>query len=288
MESKKRALVIGVSEYEKLEQLSFCKNDGDSIYEVLYSVGYHIPNKKKLVGNVNWERMRKAIIDFFDDSSISPDDTLIFYYSGHGVPDTDGDVYLATSEIEPASPYRSGFSFSELTKMAHRTIATRVVLILDCCYSGSLKISKGHDDNAARLGLAYVDNQFNTISGEGICLLSSSQASQEAFVLVEEDQSLYTYYLLRGLSGKDGEVLDKRGNITVDTLSKYVYDKIMSLPLEKRPKQKPLRKIESSGDIILVDRVHFQNIKKATKSLSQRYSEPQNVVSHQETIKKFP
>ena len=237
--------------------MSFCKNDADSIYEVLYSVRYHIPNEKKLVGNVNWDRMRKAIIDFFDDSSISPDDTLIFYYSGHGVPDTDGDVYLATSEIEPASPYRSGFSFGELTKMAHRTIATRVVLILDCCYGGSLKISKGHEDNAARLGLAYVDNQFNTLSGEGICLLASSQASQEAFALVEKDHSLYTYYLLRGLSGKDRGVLDKHGNITVDTLSKYVYDKIMSLPFEKRPKQKPLRKIESSGDIILIDKACF-------------------------------
>ena len=77
--------------------------------------------------------MRKAIIDFFVDSSISPEDILIFYYSGHGIPDIDGDVYMSTSEIDPDAPYRYGFSFSELTKMAQRTIATTVILILDCC-----------------------------------------------------------------------------------------------------------------------------------------------------------
>jgi uncharacterized caspase-like protein len=134
------------------------------------------------------------------------------------------------------------------------------VLILDCCYSGSLRISKGHEDNPARLGSAYVDNKFKNIRGEGICLLSSSQAYKEAFVLAEKDHSLYTYYLLRGLSGKDQEAFDHHGNITVDTISKYVCNKIMSLPT--RMKQTPLRKIESSGDIILIARDYFQPIKR--------------------------
>ena len=82
--------------------------------EALSWGGYEISESNKLVGNINFATMRKAIMDFFDDSSISPEDILIFYYSGHGIPDVDGDVYLATSEIEPAFPYRNGFSFGEL------------------------------------------------------------------------------------------------------------------------------------------------------------------------------
>ncbi len=124
----KRALVIGVSDYLKLEQLRFCQHDGNSMYQVLRSVGYAIPHTNKLVGNISWERMRKAIIDFFDDPAISLDDTLIFYYSGHGVPDIQGDVYLGTSEIDPASPYRGGFALSELTKVVQMTLASKVIL----------------------------------------------------------------------------------------------------------------------------------------------------------------
>ena len=122
---KQRALIIGVSDYEKLEQLSYCRNDGNSMYKTLSWGGYEISESNKLVGNINFATMRKAIMDFFDDSSISPEDILIFYYSGHGIPDVDGDVYLATSEIEPAFPYRNGFSFGRLTKMAQRTNALR-------------------------------------------------------------------------------------------------------------------------------------------------------------------
>jgi hypothetical protein len=80
----------------------------------------------------------------------------------------------------------------------------RVVLVLDCCYAASAKICKGHGDNAARL----VDIRFNITSGE--CLLSASQAFQEANVLVQGP--LAVYYLPRGLRGKDQEVFDRHGN----------------------------------------------------------------------------
>jgi uncharacterized caspase-like protein len=245
------------------------------MFDLLSSRGYQINNSHNLIGYVTWEKMRDGIINFFTDSTIKPTDTLLFYYSGHGVPDVDGDVYFATSEIDHYLPYKRGFSFNELAKMIQRTISTRVVVILDCCYSGSATLSKGHEDDAARLGTAAIDNGSRILQGEGRCLLAASQALQEAYVLEEQNQSLFTYYILRGLQGKDREVFDQRGNVTVDTLSKYVYDKIMSLPLDKRPKQRPLRKIESSGDIILIDSSHFADIKKGARALTRSESKIQ-------------
>jgi hypothetical protein len=73
---------------------------------------------------------------------------------------------------------------------------------------------------------------------------------------VEENYSLYTYYLLRGLEGKEREVFDRHGNITIDTLSSYVDKKTRKL------KQRPIRKIESSGDMIVVERAIFSQLKK--------------------------
>ena len=144
--------------------------------------------------------------------------------------------------------------------MVRKSRSSRVVIILDYCYSGSATLSRGYEEEKARVGDAAIDNGSRMLRGEGRCILAGSQALQEAYILEEKNHSLFTFYLLQGLQGKDREALDNQGNVTVDTLSKYVYQKIMSLPRERRPKQKPLRKVESSGDIILIEKTELKNV----------------------------
>lgn len=246
----KKALVIGISDYTHLQTLRFCKNDGEEMFNILNSLGYEIADN--LIGYVKWDVMRDAIFDFFVDSEIKPSDTLIFYYSGHGIPDSNGDIYLSTSEIHPNYPRRRGFSFDDLTRLMQDCISTKIVVILDSCYSGSAKVSKGHEDDVVKIASAAIQRRASGMdTGEGRCILAASQALQEAYILEEKNHSIFTYYLLRGLAGEDEEAVDKYGNVTVDTLGKYIYNKIMSLPPDKKPKQKPIKKVEASGDILL-------------------------------------
>src|SRR6476660_5176104 len=88
-EGKKKALIISISNYndKRLPPLEFCKNDGEEMYELLNSLGYEISEDCKQIGSVNYDSMRDAIIEFFRDRKTKPKDTLIFYFSGHGVPD---------------------------------------------------------------------------------------------------------------------------------------------------------------------------------------------------------
>jgi Caspase domain len=215
-------------------------------------------------------RYEDAIYDFFSEET-KPQDTLLMYFSGHGVLDIDGDVYLATSETEAFWPSRRGFNFNELTKLMKQNSSTRIVIILDCCYSGSAKISKGHEGDAAKLGASSIDNGSQKLRGEGKCILAASQAQQEAYSLEEQNHSLFTFYLLQALRGEHREAVDNEGYLTVDSLSKYLYDTIMSLPPAKRPKQKPIRKLEASGDIVLGYFPEFSrkkdDIREATRSL---------------------
>jgi hypothetical protein len=188
---------------------------------------------------------------FFDDVGNNPDDTLLFYYSGHGVPDVDGDIYLASSDTDPDKPYRRGFSFEELRKMIQKSISTRIVVILDCCYSGSAKVSKGNEEDAAKIGRTTIEERSRKLlEGQGRYILSASQAAQEAYALTTGEHSIFTYYLLEGLKGNT-ESIDSEGNVTPQSLGKYVYRAIMSLPLDKRPRQTPITRAEESGNIIL-------------------------------------
>ena len=255
----RKALIISISDYNsnQLHSLNFCKNDGEEMYKLLESLGYEITDNQKHIGSVNFETMRGAIFDFFNNAKSIGEDTLLFYYSGHGVPAPDGDVCLASSEIDTDDPYRRGFSSFELTRLMHNSVSLRIVAILDCCYSGAARVSKGMigkavEDAAARIGTNALEDKAKLLEqqGEGKCILSASQATQEAFALKEGENSIFTYYLLDGLKGKKKSV-DTNGNVTPSTLGNYIYRAIMNLPPGKRPKQKPITKAETSGDIIL-------------------------------------
>ena len=247
----RKALIIGISDYTSLQKLDFCKNDGREVYEVLTSLGYEISHTNKLVGEAKGEKVKDAIYDFFDDKRNNLDDTLVFYYSGHGVPGDDGDMYLASSDTDPDRPYRRGFSFEELRKRMEKTIATRVVVILDCCYSGSAKISKGDEEDAAKIGRLIIEQKSRKLpEGQGKYILSSSQLHQEAYALKTGEHSIFTYYLLAGLRG-DMESIDSEGNVTPQSLGNYIIRSIMRLPLDERPRQRPMIKAEESGNVIL-------------------------------------
>jgi hypothetical protein len=249
--AQKKALVVGISDYTNLQKLDFCKNDGKEVYDVLTSLGYEISDENKLIGKAMGAKVKDAIYDFFDDKTDNPDDTLLFYYSGHGVPGDDGNIYLASSDTDSDKPYRRGFSFEELRMRMQNTIPTKVVVILDCCYSGSAKISKGSEDDAAKIGRLILEEKSKKLpEGQGKYILSSSQSHQEAYALTTGEHSIFTYYLLKGLRGNTDSI-DSEGNVTPQSLGNYIIRAIMSLPLDERPKQRPMLKTEESGNVIL-------------------------------------
>jgi len=139
-EGNKKALVIAVSQYNSssLKPIKFCENDGQEMYKVLTKVGYEIPDNCKLIGNVKSQSLKETIYNFFTNNNNKPDDTLVFYYSGHGVPDKWGSTFLAPSDIDSDHPFMTGFSFVDLTNSMLACYSLRVVTILDCCYGGSL------------------------------------------------------------------------------------------------------------------------------------------------------
>ncbi|HEX2405780.1 MAG TPA: tetratricopeptide repeat protein, partial [Nitrososphaeraceae archaeon] len=234
---------------EKLRTLDFCKKDGEEIYSILKNLGYQISSDNTLIGGqVKYEILRKSLIKFFTNSDIRSKDTLLFYFSGHGIPDGEGDTYIAVSDTDPDKPYENGISFEDLTKWMNKSISKRVVMILDCCCSGAAKITKGGEDEAAYLTRSAIDEKSKKLrQGEGKYLLAASLAAQAAYNMKKEDHSLFTYYLIDGLKGANGETVDKDGYVTPETLGSYVYDKVTS----SLPKQKPVIKVEASGKIIL-------------------------------------
>ena len=62
-------------------------------------------------------------------------DTLLFFFSGHGFKDTNGHFYLASTEFSKANQSGTGLSWSRVSAILKRSKA-RIIVILDACHSG--------------------------------------------------------------------------------------------------------------------------------------------------------
>jgi uncharacterized caspase-like protein len=201
------------------------------MHEVLESQKYEIA---EIVGEAKWEGVRKTIHDFFDEGSSY--DTLLFYYSGHGVLDRHGNMYLALSDTDPNDPYPAGYPVEDLTKMIGNTDSTRVIVILDCCYSGSIKKGKGSEKDVARKWRGVMEEKLKNLREQQQihvkCILAASHPYQEAYALKEDEHSIFTKYLLKGLEGGDDESVDNEGHVTAQLLGDYVYRAVKRSPAE--------------------------------------------------------
>ena len=61
----KKALIISISDYDNLENLEFCRNDGEEMYRTLQDLGYDILDTRKIIGKADDASLKRAIIDFF-------------------------------------------------------------------------------------------------------------------------------------------------------------------------------------------------------------------------------
>ncbi|APE36222.1 hypothetical protein BOX37_22425 [Nocardia mangyaensis] len=63
-------------------------------------------------------------------------DVLFVYYTGHGVLDSRGRLYLTVTGTDPTRPSWTSVPFQTLREEILESRATARILILDCCFSG--------------------------------------------------------------------------------------------------------------------------------------------------------
>jgi len=249
--------VIAISDYqdENLEDLDFCKNDGKEMSNTLKNIGYEITEDRYLVGEINYEKMKKSLIKFFQDDNVGPQDILLVYFSGHGVLDGYGGRFFATSQTNTKYPEEYSVSFDFLTEQMKKSSSEKKVAILDCCFSGDTFSSttgksaggaKG-EKQAEELGREALSRQFE--GSQGNCVLASSLSNRRSYQLPDKPFSAFTYFAIEGLK-KNKDSIDGDCCVTPETLSQYIFSKLRQI---KGLNQKPVRNISVAGKIILAE-----------------------------------
>lgn len=134
-----RAVLIGVSDYQDAEYLSYpaVGNSVDGMYQMLVEsglCGWREEQVTRIPNPANAGRLMGRLRQLAADTT----GVLLLYFVGHGQPgEHTGELCLAITDTDHANPDATGLEYTKIKRMLHGgTPATTRIAILDCCYSG--------------------------------------------------------------------------------------------------------------------------------------------------------
>ncbi|HSS48427.1 MAG TPA: caspase family protein [Thermoanaerobaculia bacterium] len=240
--SRKLALLIGNSMYGPgLPPLEKPDADIAALAKVLADPAIGGFDEVKPLLDATSATARREVARFFFGRS--PDDLLLLYFSGHGLRNDRGGLYLAVQDTEAELLSGTAVPATFISEEMDNCRSRRQILILDCCYSGAFE--RGAKGPAANPAAAFKGN------GLGRFVLTASDSTQLAWEDVAATStgglSVFTHHLVRGLESGEAD-LDGDGLISIDELYDYVYARVV----EENPRQIPGKSIsKQQGEIFL-------------------------------------
>jgi metacaspase-1 len=202
-----RALLVGVANYARISRLpELVLDDARDIASLLHSptrCGYPESNVELLLdGQATAERFRRGLQRLANEARV--DDTVVIFFSGHGVRRGTGsaaEAYLLPFDYDPDDLARTALSANELTRLLADIRASRLVVLFDACHAAGAAYVKAGDSTAV-LKSGLDDRTYDLLGrGTGRVVMASSRADESSLVLPGMKNSLFTAYLLEALSG---------------------------------------------------------------------------------------
>ena len=202
----KRALLVGIDDYDFAPALKGCVNDAAKLAELLGTHYDGSPNfgcklllssEQRVTEAVLHQAIREAFSSFNGD--------VLIYFSGHGVTDELGG-HLVTQEGKRGD---YGVRMDDLIVWARKARSEgvqSVLIILDCCHAGAV------GDSPIEAGLTPLAK-----IPDGVTILAGSRPDEPA--LMSGGASVFTELLAGGLSGGAANVL---GQVTAASLYGFI------------------------------------------------------------------
>lgn len=154
-------------------------------------------------------------------ATVDPDDVVVIAFSGHGTETHE----LVAYDTEPFNLANTTLPLTMLGEWCARIPARRLLIILDCCFSGGMG-AKAIQAEARPRDIQSVDAKLNEISGTGRIILTASGPTEKAWEVIRLGHSLLTWHLLEALNGppeiRQGERLGLLG--LLDYVTRRVVD----------------------------------------------------------------
>jgi uncharacterized caspase-like protein len=200
-----------------------------------------------------------------------PDDVVIIFYAGHGLPDKNLDYFLASWNTDFADPAANGIPYEMLENLVDSIPARNKLILLDACFSGeadkTAEIVEGQEDNkdgkvnfrvvGSTRGINVVQPTRRTDAFEmmklqfadlrrstGALVISSAGSGEFAFEGDSWKNGVFTYSLLDGLVSGKADVFPANTGITANELSAYLMERVKVLTQGRQTPTNRREKVE--------------------------------------------
>lgn len=234
MPEVRSALIVATNEYDDsgLRRLRAPANDAAELAEQLENPAVGGFAVRILQDRPHYE-IAEQVETFFADRN--KDDLLLLFFACHGLKDDAGNLFLAAKNTRLNTLNATSIPAGFVRGRMEQSMSKRILLVLDCCYSGAFHRRPDHRGPDA----VDVVERFD---GEGRAVITASTAMEYAFEGGEGLEqysdsvgtSIFTTQLVAGL--RTGEA-DNDGDtyITVDELYEFVYTRVRELTKNQTP-----------------------------------------------------
>lgn len=185
-----RAVLVGVSRYTRMtedRQLPAVENNLGRLASLLGEERiWGLPAENCRV--LHQPDDPDAVIEALREAAEQAEDTLLFYYAGHGLTDPlvdHGGLYLALPRAYEPGGTHLALHYNQVRARLRVATAVRRTVILDCCWSGrALETTMGAEDFAAATDI------------ESTTVLTASAATATALAPAGEQYTAFTGALL--------------------------------------------------------------------------------------------
>lgn len=213
---KQWLLAVGIIDFvdTRIPRLKYCVKDAESLAD-------HFSKSSNGTMAVTLLKNEQATKDGVLSSlarikaAISPEDTVIFYYSSHGIGDNEGNTYFVTFDTNKDDLVNTALPMQEIKKVAATLGAKDIVMLFDTCHSGGAKSLQQQNERSYNNLMLAANKQTR------LAILTSSRTHEYSVESPEWGHGVFTYFLLEGVKGKaDNYPTD--GEISVTELFDYV------------------------------------------------------------------
>lgn len=207
-------VIIANENYDEsnISKVQFANNDGKSFHDYCTNT-LGIPLKNiKYIEDATFNQIRYSINWISNIVKVQEKQpNIIFYYSGHGVPDeTSRNAFLLPSD-GLANDSQSGYSLDLLYKQLGELHTNKTIVFLDACFSGTTREGKmiSMDSKGVAIKSRPVQPKGNMV------VLSAAQGDETAYPYKKMKHGMFTYFLLKKLQ-------ETKGDASLGDLESYI------------------------------------------------------------------
>ena len=235
-----RGLFIGIDRYASpaVSELSCARRDAVAL-EALFSDT--LGGTTKLLTDADATRAQIEQ-EFAVLCSCDPDDTVVIGFSGHGSETHE----LATHDTDIADLPNTAIPLDLIQEWFSRIPAKRVVLFLDCCFSGGFGAKVLHVDAKPR-DMRSTEARLQQLAGAGRVVFTASSADEPAYEHGKFGHGFLTYFLLEALRGAEEVVA--AGKLSLYRVLGHVTDRVKAAAAQIGRPQNPTLRGSIDGDV---------------------------------------